>query len=735
MAEEEEEERATRVRVFVGGLGASVSEDDLGRMMGALGRVHSVEMVRSKERDFAYVEFEAVSAAALSKLFSTYNGCKWKGGRLRVEKAKEHYLLRLQCELAAEAKSVPDAGNIKIEKINGQTKRTTQSKGLKIYFPKTKKVKLVSDKGLGKHKRSFQRVESLPLCLLSACSCEEHKEIEDASHKTDILLQYEFERNARVMEQLESRWDSSKKSQRPDICIAEAKIHVGSDNHTYEMPRGTFYLPSTDQPQVLQAETDGKANMISGSRQLLKSGKDVSARSSKKTLNLHSRVDNENGKLFKHAIECPTQLASVNTVPEGNKKNLGKIWEKHTSEFSTQSPSLSAVPEGYRKDLAKSRNIIDNPGTKRPASCNIWEKAFKAAAGTNVASSYNVQGAALQLSDDDQMQDFSGDHHEEKRLGDIDISETAKCMDAEENVTDTLLLNTRGSVIMENTLASKVANEKPDIDWTETGALAKMDPPESKNLAFSQKESETEETLVQEPTNKGLGDGSKWVQRASWKSLVGDTGVVAFSLRSIIYSSNLLQSLSENADSQMINIRTKSQPPTCDSEPQMEASLFEAAMPCSSSRAVERRSTVKKNSADTRQLGKYLAKGGDDEMQARVTQTKSELQKLGTEFPKKAQSVEKLEDASNKFNRALSWRTDHEIQRPESETHLVAQMEEVPEVSPPLKDLPGSQICSFMRSPNAEQEWLALKAELKVDYKGKHKAAMRRMNKMRPSRF
>ena len=32
-----------------------------------------------------------------------YNGCKWKGGKLRVEIAKPNYLLKLRVELDAEA--------------------------------------------------------------------------------------------------------------------------------------------------------------------------------------------------------------------------------------------------------------------------------------------------------------------------------------------------------------------------------------------------------------------------------------------------------------------------------------------------------------------------------------------------------------------------------------------------------------------------------------------------------
>ncbi|KAE8808680.1 Nucleolar protein 8 [Hordeum vulgare] len=52
---------------------------------------------------FAYVDFQCPSHKALAKLFSTYNGCKWKGGKLKLEKAKEHYLVRLKREWEQEA--------------------------------------------------------------------------------------------------------------------------------------------------------------------------------------------------------------------------------------------------------------------------------------------------------------------------------------------------------------------------------------------------------------------------------------------------------------------------------------------------------------------------------------------------------------------------------------------------------------------------------------------------------
>lgn len=41
--------------------------------------------------------------------------------------------------------------------------------------------------------------------------------------------------------------------------------------------------------------------------------------------------------------------------------------------------------------------------------------------------------------------------------------------------------------------------------------------------------------------------------------------------------------------------------------------------------------------------------------------------------------------------------------------------------------------CSFMKSADAEKEWRASKSELRIDSKAKHKAAVRKMKKMKGS--
>ncbi|KAF3966771.1 hypothetical protein CMV_009162 [Castanea mollissima] len=178
--EEAEKAEASQMRIFVGGLGESVTAEDLQRMFGSLGVVDRLDIVRTKSRSFAYVDFSPSSLKSLSKLFSTYNGCVWKGGRLKLEKAKEHYLVRLKREWAEQAElatRAPDNGFGANEDIASSNKPkkdlNSETKQLRIYFPSLRKVKLLPLSGSGKHKYSFRNVEVPPLPI-HFCDCEEH---------------------------------------------------------------------------------------------------------------------------------------------------------------------------------------------------------------------------------------------------------------------------------------------------------------------------------------------------------------------------------------------------------------------------------------------------------------------------------------------------------------------------------------------------------------------------------
>ncbi|RYR57497.1 hypothetical protein Ahy_A05g023229 isoform K [Arachis hypogaea] len=167
------------VRIFVGGLGESITKQDLHSLLSSFGNVEAVETIRTKGRSFAYLDFlpSPTDDKSLSRLFSKYNGCVWKGGKLKLEKAKEHYLVRLKREWDEDAMS-------KIEHVSDKpvttdkleekpTKESLKTKQLHIYFPRLRKVKSIPFTGTGKHKYSFQNIK-VPLLPVHFCDCKEH---------------------------------------------------------------------------------------------------------------------------------------------------------------------------------------------------------------------------------------------------------------------------------------------------------------------------------------------------------------------------------------------------------------------------------------------------------------------------------------------------------------------------------------------------------------------------------
>ncbi|CAA0842165.1 RNA-binding (RRM/RBD/RNP motifs) family protein [Striga hermonthica] len=168
------------MRIYIGGLGLSVQEDDLKKTFTSpqLGSVQSVEIIRSKGRSFGYLEYAPASDKGLAKLFSTYNGCMWKGGRLKLEKAREDYLSRLRREWTEDAElEMKSSNQIENDSIpapkNPKVDQDINKLQLNIFFPKLRKIKSIPLKGTGKHKYSFQRVEVPPLPI-HFCDCEEH---------------------------------------------------------------------------------------------------------------------------------------------------------------------------------------------------------------------------------------------------------------------------------------------------------------------------------------------------------------------------------------------------------------------------------------------------------------------------------------------------------------------------------------------------------------------------------
>uniref|UniRef100_A0A8C4M3C2 Nucleolar protein 8 n=1 Tax=Equus asinus asinus TaxID=83772 RepID=A0A8C4M3C2_EQUAS len=87
-------------RLFVGGLGANISEADLRNQFSRFGEVSDVEIIARKDEQgnlqkvFAYINIR-VAEADLKKCMSVLNKTKWKGGTLQIQLAKESFLHRM----------------------------------------------------------------------------------------------------------------------------------------------------------------------------------------------------------------------------------------------------------------------------------------------------------------------------------------------------------------------------------------------------------------------------------------------------------------------------------------------------------------------------------------------------------------------------------------------------------------------------------------------------------------
>ncbi|NWR79285.1 NOL8 protein, partial [Centropus unirufus] len=97
------EKEPVRKRLYVGGLGHTVSEAELQERFGKFGRVLDTEIITRKDdqgnpmKTFAYLSV-SISDVDLRKCMSALNKTKWKGGTLQIELAKESFLHRLATE-------------------------------------------------------------------------------------------------------------------------------------------------------------------------------------------------------------------------------------------------------------------------------------------------------------------------------------------------------------------------------------------------------------------------------------------------------------------------------------------------------------------------------------------------------------------------------------------------------------------------------------------------------------
>ncbi|XP_075689846.1 nucleolar protein 8 [Rhinoderma darwinii] len=96
----------TTRRLYLGGLGPSVTDVELAERFGRFGKVDKVDFVFRKDeqgnpiKTFAYMNIN-ISDTDMKKCLSVLNKTKWKGGVLQIEIAKESFLHKLEQERQA----------------------------------------------------------------------------------------------------------------------------------------------------------------------------------------------------------------------------------------------------------------------------------------------------------------------------------------------------------------------------------------------------------------------------------------------------------------------------------------------------------------------------------------------------------------------------------------------------------------------------------------------------------
>ncbi|XP_032641755.1 nucleolar protein 8 isoform X2 [Chelonoidis abingdonii] len=121
------EKKQVLKRLYVGGLGHTVSEAELQERFSKFGNVTDAEIVIRKDdqgnpmKTFAYINI-SISEADLKRCMSILNKARWKGGTLQIELAKESFLHRLaqerqEARLKKEKPCTDGKGNL-LESLN-----------------------------------------------------------------------------------------------------------------------------------------------------------------------------------------------------------------------------------------------------------------------------------------------------------------------------------------------------------------------------------------------------------------------------------------------------------------------------------------------------------------------------------------------------------------------------------------------------------------------------------------
>ncbi|KAH0465944.1 hypothetical protein IEQ34_006047 [Dendrobium chrysotoxum] len=487
-------------RIFIGGVGAGVTAIDLEKTFSPLGRVHAVEFVRSNGRNFAFMDFEPSSVRSLAKLFSTYNGCTWKGGKLKLEIAKEHYLARLKREWAEDAKlaSAPPPTEENLEFVSSRSSSQENSQ-IRIFFPNLGKVKPLPFKGTGKHKYSFQRIEVPPLPI-HFCDCEEHsKSLETTSQKylsplSIVVNEKEQNMMTNVINKLMGGETDERPSDRKTQVASDPKILslCNEDIHSNE----TKASDTDDDNLVINigvgAEDDILMQLKKGMTQVTRQESGFGNPQSSKGRLVQNKADSDrrkNSEVTNASSIKPNKRARLVSADGLSKPEPAlAIAQKLTSISSAAEPVPSCTfisSEGHAyvsKIPAETRNTErqarPHMSTAQPAEGQSWlqKSSWKDLVGGRGSSSFSISNV------------LSGSTSASPQMPKANASKTFASKNPE-------------------SLGEKSKQKAPLNAWITPKIPAETPNAESQNSTNM--------------SNAQPADGQPWLQKSSWKDLVG----------------------------------------------------------------------------------------------------------------------------------------------------------------------------------------------------------------------
>lgn len=557
-------------RIFVGGLGEKVTEEDLHKTFSSLGAVKDVEFVRTNGRDFAYIDFQPSSLKSVPKLFSSYNGCVWKGGRLRLEKAKEHYLVRLRREWEEDAADSRENTDELVADENKDLLRnakplTLEKKQLHIFFPRLRKVKSVPYSGTGKHKYSFQRVE-VPSLPIHFCDCEEHsgsseiakvKQVSDIEEQAGNVNKEELDMMRSVMNKIFKREDK--------LCTERTNALPFDGVSPTKSGDGASSFECEDDVHFSEAESDQDndidnlvINMVNGGH--TKSG-----------LMENGSLDNVIQEPYLGKDQVSNVGSTQSMIKNHNEKNIDpfdisdRVSKKprlvlsdrrNKNEFSASMPQKEGNPGIKRKELEGLLGA--QPDEKR--SSRRQKSSWKELVG-ETANSFSLSqilpaaGVTQNLPKsnfDPSSTTYSKRQKLKKQVGHRAINSECKGLVQDEAVqekvctggpnedTKKLIEQPRGKSSdfvpvgfpKDEIIFDKVSTDGPSI-VAQIGSPSKESKTPGDVQSTDKKDGEIQSTDKNGDNSRTRGNHS-WIQRSSWRELVGGMDNGSFSMSQIL---------------------------------------------------------------------------------------------------------------------------------------------------------------------------------------------------------